>query len=449
MKKILILINILLFTANIYSQDKVVLDKIVAQVGGELVLMSDIEAEFSYLKSSNRLDMDDQEAKCMLLEQIMIQKLLIDQALIDSIEVSEEQIERDLNLRMDNVLNKMGGDEELFKQYYGKTVAEMKREYRDDIKNKILAESMQQKLLNKINITPSEVEAFYNSIPTDSLPFFNSEVEISQIIVKPEVNKWEKKRAYEFATELKERIEAGEDFSEIAKKNSNDPGSAARGGDLGWMTRGKFVPAFEAVAYSLKKGEVSDVVETEFGYHIIKLIERRGNSIHAKHILIKPNLTLSDLNATKEKLDSIRNLIISDSMSFEQAVKRYSYDKTMSYNNNGRMTNPVTQSTFFEMKDLPPDIYFAIEDLNENELTETMETTDQRGETLYQIIKLNTKTQPHKANLKEDYSKIQTYAKNGKKNEYINKWVEEKIKSTYFKIDENYKNCSNIERWFK
>ncbi len=447
-KIILVLINLILFLGSAYSQDKVLLDKIVAQVGSEVILMSEIESELSYMKSINRLETDDDEAKCMLLEQIMIQKLLIDQATIDSIKVSDDQIERDLNLRMDNVLGKMGGDEELFKQYYGKTVAEMKHEYRDDIKNKILAESMQQKLMNNINITPSEVETFFKSIPEDSLPYFNSEVELSQIIIKPEVNKWEKKRAYDYAAELKERVENGEDFSEIAKKYSNDPGSASNGGDLGWITRGKLVPEFEAVAYGLKKNEISDIVETGFGFHIIKLLERRGNSIHAKHILVKPNITVNDLNETKSQLDSIREMIIADSISFEEAVKKYSFKKSMSYNNNGRMTNPMTQSTFFEMKDLPPDIYFAIENLNEGDITATMETTDQMGETIYQIIKLNTKTDPHKANLKMDYSRIQTYAKNGKKNEYINKWVLDKIKSTYFRVDKSYRTCPNIARWF-
>ncbi len=444
MKKILIII-LFLYSFSVFAQDRKLIDKVIAQVGSELVLLSDLETEYNYLKSMNQDPGED--AKCMILEQIMAQKLMITQAKIDSVDVTEEQVNSQLDLRMESILRQMGGDEELFKQYYGKTISEMKEVYREDIKNKLLAESMQQQLMSNINITPSEVVQFFNSIPTDSLPYFNSEVEISQIVVTPQINDVEKKKAYEKAEEIKKKLDDGEDFKSLAKKYSDDQGSAIKDGDLGWVKRGSFVPKFEAVAYGLKKNEISDIVETEFGYHIIQLLERRGNSIHARHILIKPPLTTADLNKAKEKLDSIRTLIIKDSMPFEIAVKRYSDKKSMSYNNNGRMTNPKTQTTFFEMKDLPPDIYFAIENLKPGDITDVMETTDERGETKYQILKVITKTEPHRANLKEDYSRIQNFAKVGKKNEYINNWVEDKIKSTYIKVDDNYLHCPNIEKW--
>lgn len=444
MKNILLL-ALFLYTTSSFSQGRKLIDKVIAQVGSELILLSDMETEYNYMKSMNQVPGDD--AKCMILEQIMAQKLMITQAKIDSIEVSDEQVNSQLDLRMESILRQMGGDEELFRQYYGKTVAEMKMVYKDDIKNKILAESMQQELMSNITITPSEVVAFFNSIPTDSLPFFNSEVEISQILVTPKINDQEKEKALEKAQEIMKKIDAGEDFKELAKKYSDDQGSAIKDGDLGWVKRGSFVPKFEAVAYGLKKNEISDIVETEFGFHIIQLIERRGNSIHARHILIKPTLTTADLTKSKELLDSIRNVILTDSIPFELMVKKYSDKKSMSYNNNGRMTNPQTQTTFFEMKDLPPDIYFAIENLKPNDITETMETTDERGETKYQILKIITKTEPHRASLKEDYSRIQNFAKVGKKNEYINNWVEDKIKSIYINIDDEYLKCPNIKKW--
>lgn len=444
MRKILILI-LFIYSVSIYSQDRQLIDKVVAQVGSELILLSDIETEYNYIKSRNQSP--GEEAKCNILEQIMAQKLLITQAKLDSIEVSDEQVNSQLDLRMESILRQMGGDEELFKQYYGKSVAEMKQIYKDDIKNKLLAESMQQSLMANINITPSEVKKFYYSIPTDSLPYFNSEVEISQIIVTPTINEIEKQKALATAKELKTKIDNGADIGELAKQFSDDPGSAAQNGDLGWVKRGTFVPKFEAVAYGLKKGEISDIVESEFGFHIIQLIERRGNSIHTKHILIKPKLTTADLTKAKELLDSIRLLILNDSISFEYAVKKYSDKKSMSYNNNGRMTNPATQTTFFEMKDLPPDIYFAIENIKVGDITETMETIDERGETKYQIIKVVTKTEPHRASLKEDYSRIQNFAKASKKNEYINNWVENKIKNTYIRVDKEYTKCPNINKW--
>lgn len=445
MKKILILLILILNSSLFFAQDKKLIDKVIAQVGSELILLSDMETEYNYMKSMNQAAGED--AKCMILEQIMAQKLLIDQAKIDSIEVSDDQIDGQLDLRMDAILRQMGGDEDLFKQYYGKTVAEMKQVYRDDVKNKLLAESMQQQLMNNINITPTEVVDFYNSIPADSLPYFNSEVEISQIIVAPQINETEKKKAHDKAIEIKEKINKGEDFEELAKQFSDDPGSAAKGGDLGWVKRGSLVPKFEAVAYGLKKNEISDIVETEFGFHIIQLLERRGNNIHSRHILIKPKLTTEDLNKAKETLDSVRSLLVADSLSFEVAVKKFSDPKSMSFNNNGRMTNPVTQTTFFEMKDLPPDIYFAIESLKPNDITETLETTSETGDTRYQLIKIITKTEPHRANLKEDYSRIQNFAKAGKKNEYINNWIEGKIKSTYIKVDDEYHVCPNMKKW--
>jgi len=326
----------------------------------------------------------------------------------------------------------------------------MKGIYREDIRNNLLAEMMQQKLIDKIDITPSEVIEFFNSIPVDSLPYFNSEVEISQIIIAPEVSDTERTKAYEKIRDIKSRLDNGESFEDLAKRFSDDPGSAMRGGNLGWVQRGNFVPRFEATAYTMKKGEISDIVETEYGFHIIQLLERRGNTINTRHILVKPALTTEDLRRAENKLDSIRNLIMSDSLSFEEAVKKFSDPKSISYSNNGRMTNPLNQTTFFEMNELQPDIYFSIEQLKEGEISKVMETINEMGETRFQILKLLTKTEPHRANLRQDYSKIQMFAKNSKKNEYINKWVENKIKSAYIFVDPGFKeSCQNISQWFE
>lgn len=447
--KIFNFIFFLLLISNFsYGQDKKLVDKIIAQVGSEIVLLSDVETEFQYYKAQNTTV--DPNAKCMILEQILAQKLLIDQAKLDSIEVPEDQVENQLDLRMEGVLKKMGGDEVLFQQYYGKSVSEMKNIYRDDIHNNIMAEMMQDKLMQDINITPTEVYDFFNNIPADSLPYFNSEVEISQILLAPQVNETEKNKAFEKIKNLKNQLENGEPFENLAKKYSDDPGSGSKGGDLGWVKRGTFVPKFEAAAYTLKKNEISDIVESEYGYHIIQLLERRGNTIHTRHILVKPSITNDDMKYAEKKLDSIRTLILKDSMKFEDAVKKFSDPKSMSFSNNGRMTNPASQTTFFQMNELQPDVYFAIESLKEGEMTNVMETNNDMGEVRYQIIKLNTKTNPHRANLRQDYSKIQSYAKNSKKNEYINKWVENKIKNVYMNIDTTYsQSCPNIMKWLE
>jgi peptidyl-prolyl cis-trans isomerase SurA len=447
--KVLNFIFFLLFLSQIsFGQDKKLVDKIIAQVGAEIVLLSDVETEFQYYKAQNTSS--DANAKCMILEQILAQKLLIDQARLDSIEVPEDQVENQLDLRMEGVLKKMGGDEVLFQQYYGKSVSEMKNIYRDDIHNSIMAEMMQDKLMQDINITPTEVYDFFNNIPADSLPYFNSEVEISQILLAPQINETEKGKAFEKIKNIKNQLENGEPFENLAKKYSDDPGSGAKGGDLGWVKRGTFVPKFEAAAYTLKKNEISDIIESEYGFHIIQLLERRGNTIHTRHILVKPSITTEDLKYAEKKLDSIRTLVLKDSIKFEDAVKKFSDPKSMSFSNNGRMTNPASQTTFFQMNELQPDVYFAIESLREGEMTNVMETNNEMGETRYQLIKLNTKTNPHRANLKQDYSKIQNYAKNSKKNEYINNWVENKIKNVYMHIENSYsQSCPNIIKWLE
>ncbi|MEZ4906534.1 MAG: peptidylprolyl isomerase [Saprospiraceae bacterium] len=444
------LLLLLVFTNFIFNiskaQDRQLIDKVVAQVGSELILLSDIETDFNYYKSQNQPVTS--ETKCMILEQIMAQKLLIDQARLDSIEISDEQVEGQLDMRMDAILQRMGGDEDLFRQYYGKSVDEMKSIYREDIRNGLMAEMEQDQLMEDINITPSEVTEFFNNIPKDSLPYFNSEVELSQIIVAPVVNNEEKTKALDKIKSIREELVNGANFEELAKKYSDDPGSSSRGGDLGWVKRGSFVPKFEAVAYVLKKGELSDVVETEYGYHIIQLIERRGNNIHAKHILIKPKITTADLKLAQQKLDSIRNLIISDSMKFEVAVKKFSDPKSASYSNNGRMTNQSSQSTFFEMNELAPDVYFSIENVKPGELTPVLETTNEMGEPRYQVLKVESKSEPHRADIHRDYGRISTYAKNSKKNEYINNWVENKVKSVYLYVDPSFADfCPNIKRW--
>jgi len=432
---------------TVSAQEKLLVDKLGAQVGAELILMSDVENEYNYMSSMQKSN--NPKMKCLILEQIIVSKILVTQAKLDSIEVEDDEVESQLDARMDNILRQMGGDEAMFEDYYGKTVAEMKGIYRDDIRSKILSDKMQGQLISNIQITPSEVISFYNSVPVDSLPYFNSEVEIGEIVYTPKLNDVEKNKARVKLENLRTEILAGTgDFAELAKKHSDDFGSGRLGGNLGWQKRGSFVPEFEAVAYSLKKDELSEIVETEFGYHLIQVMERRGNTINARHILIKPRMTAQDLANAKAELDSIRTLIVDGKMTFDAAVKKFSDKDAMSYHNNGRMTNQKNQSTFFETKDLTPEIYFALEDLETGEISQPLELKSQAGETQYQLIKLLTKTKPHRADLKEDYSRIQEFAKESKKSEYINKWLQDKIKSNYIFIDDYYLSaCPNLESW--
>jgi len=437
-------IGFFLCGSNINGQQSLLVDKVIAKVGSEYILNSEIEDEFNYAKTQNPALEDN--VKCFILESIIDQKVIIYQAILDSVEVLDQEVDMQLDFRFDAVLRQMNGDEEFFKDYYGATIKEMKERYRDDQKQKLLAEKMQYELISNVEITPKEVAIFFNSIPADSLPYFKSDLEISEIILKPNVNPSEHKKAFEKITEIRNLIISGkETFEKMAIKHSQDPGSGARGGDLGFAKRGSYVPEFEATVFSLQKDEISDIIETEFGFHFIQLLERRGNSVKARHILIKPEITKDDLKETKAKLENVKKMIDSDSISFEQAVKEYSLKTLPSYSNNGRVKNQNNNSTFFAADDLDAQTYFAVFELKPGQTSVVDETILPGGEKAYRLIKLISMSKPHKANLKEDYYKIATFAKESKKNEYFAKWLDDRRKDMYIYVDPIYADCPNIK----
>lgn len=433
----------LIIASSILVGQSILIDKVVAKVGSESILLSEVEDEFAYAKSKEP-GIDD-DIKCIILDNIIAQKLIVYQARLDSVDVTEEEVELQLDFRFDAVLRQMNGDEEFFKEYYGASVQEMRERYRDDQRQKLVAEKMQYKLISEVQITPKEVEKFFKSIPADSLPYFKSDMEIAEIVLKPEVNAIERQKALDKITDIREKIiSKKEDFSKMASQYSQDPGSALRGGDLGFAKRGSYVPEFEATVFSLEKDEISEVIETEYGFHIIQLIERRGNTVRARHILIKPEITNDDLTQTKNKLDSVRTQILQDSLLFERAVKIYSMKNLPSYSNGGRVKNPNTNNTFFAADDLDPDTYFAIFELKPGEICKPLEIRLPGGEKAFRIIKLVSISKPHRASLKEDYDKITTFAKENKKNEYFLKWLEKKRKETFIQIDPLFEHCKNI-----
>ena len=426
------------------------IDDIVAQVGEEIVLLSEIEEQFA-LASAQQGTAIPVEAKCGIIDQLLSQKLILNQAALDSVVVADEEIETQLNARIDRILGFMQGDVSQFEAYYGKSVNEVKADFRQDLRAQITTERMQSIILGEVKITPAEVKNFFSEIPVDSLPYFNSEVELGEIVYKPKVNKEERQKAMDKAQSIRDRIvDGGEDFAELAGTYSHDPGSAKLGGDLGWAKRNTFVPEFEATAYTLENGEISELVETDFGFHIIQLIERRGNSVKVRHILITPEVTEADLDLANSTVNEFRNEIAIDSISFSRAVKKYGDENQQSYNNDGIMVNPATGNGFFEIGDLEPDIYFAIDTLEVNEMTAPMKFQAPNGEILYRLVLLKSRTQPHKADLALDYSRIQKAALESKKSIFINNWVEEKIGSTYIEFEDPYGTCQPvIERWVK
>jgi peptidyl-prolyl cis-trans isomerase SurA len=438
-------IFITIFFSVCLNAQSMLIDKVVAKVGSEYILLSEIEEEFSYAKSRNP-NVSDQ-IKCDILDNIIAQKLVIYHAKIDSVEISDAEVETQLDYRFESVLRQMNGDEAFFEEYYGATISEMKERYRDDQKHKILAEKMQFNLMSEIEITPKEVEKFYFGVPSDSLPYFKSEMEISEIVLMPQVNENSRKMALDKITELRNAvISKTMTFADAASKNSMDPGSALRGGDLGFAKRGVYVPEFEATVFSLAKDEISEIIETEFGFHFMELIERRGNSVRARHVLIKPDITPNDLDIAKSKLDSIRNLVLIDSMSFETAVRKFSMKALPSYSNSGRVKNQNTNSTFFAADDLDPDTYFAIFDLKPKGISKPILMTMPDGQKGYRLVQLNSITKPHKANLKEDFDKIANFAKESKKNEYFLKWLKKKRSETFIQVTTMFNECKLGER---
>ena len=424
---------------------KQIIDKIVATIGGEFVLLSEVEEQFSLMEAQQGVVPED--ARCNILDNAILTKLLLNQAKLDSIIVSDGEVEEQLNARIDRILTYMNNDIQQFEEYYGQSIGEVKEQFREDLKNQILTERMRSEIINNVTVTPSEVRAFFNQIPKDSLPYFSSEVEVGEIVYKPKVNAEERQKSIEKLKNIRAQIVSGEaTFEELAARFGDD-GTARVGGDLGWSKRGNFVPAFEAAAYKLEKNEISPVVETEFGFHLIQMLERRGNSIHVRHILVKPEITDNDLTLARNYLDSIRTLVVNDSLSFSVAVKRHSHKEVQSYNNDGRMVNPATGNTFFEVGDLDADIYFTIDTMEIGQISAPFEFTGPTGETFYRIVILQSRTKPHLANLQQDYSKIQQAAIQAKKNDYVNEWVLEKAEATYIDIDQLYTGCPIIQKW--
>ncbi len=450
MKKIISALLFLMFLSiNSFAQQKELVDKVVAKVGDEYILLSEVEEQYAAAKDQKATLPDNY--RCMVLDQIMVNKLILNQAKIDSVLAKDEDVETQLNARFEKILDYMGGNVEQFISYYGQTPNVMKEQMRGDMRDQLIVDKMKQKILADVSVTPGEVREFFSKIPKDSLPYFNQEVEIAEVVYKTKPNEVEKAKSKKQLEEIREQIVNGKvPFEDMAKKYSQDPGSGREGGDLGWAKRGKFVPEFEAQGFKLEEGQISQVFESEFGYHILQLIARRGNSIHCRHILIKPEITDADLQLAKRTLDSVRLRILGvlkDSITFSAAVKEYGDKSTQSFHSDGRMTNPTSGNNTFETRDLDPDTYFAIDSMKINGITTPMELTSASGEKTYRIVKLISKSSPHKANLLQDYNKIQQATTEQKKNEKLVKWIEETSKNTFINLDAMYKKCPNLDKW--
>lgn len=446
MSRVLLVLAFSMFYLLLNAQPEVV-DKVVATVGGEIVLLSEVEEQYALMASQGRPVTD--ETRCLILESQLANKLMIHQAKLDSIEVDDSEVETQLDARIEQILNYMGGSTEQFEAYYGQTVDEVRDEFRQDLRDQLLQDRMRSQIMADVIVTPSEVKAFFNKIPTDSLPYFNSEVELGEIVAVPQVSEEERERVRNLMLDLRQQIvDSTATFEDLAAKYSED-GTRSFGGDLGWSQRGKYVQEFEAAAYKLEINELSEPVESEFGFHLIQMLGRRGSSINVRHILVRPEIQESDLEKSRNYLDSIRSLIIKDTLNFSIAVKRYSNEDQQSYTNDGRMVNPATGNTFFEVGDLDPDIFFAIDTLEVGQISAPFEFKAPGGDTYFRIVQLQSRTRPHTANLDQDYSKIRQAAIDSKRNEFISDWIGTKIGDTFIRLEVSPKVCPNLEKWVK
>ncbi len=444
MKKTYIFVLLLFFGFTMaYTQEEVI-DEIVAVVGGNIILLSDIENQYMQYKMQGTIK-GGSSVRCQIFENLLFQKLLLNQAEIDSVVVTADQVEDEMDNKLRYYIRQFGSKEK-FEDFYGKSVEEFKEELRGITRNQLMVQMMQYQITQDVKVTPSDVRSFFHKIPADSLPLINAEYEIAQIVKNPPVSDEEIVRVKERLTDLRNRIVEGESFTAMAILYSEDPGSANKGGELGSYGRGELYPEFEAVAFRLKGKEISEIVETEAGYHILQLIDRKGDYVNVRHILLQPKVSTDDLAKAQKILLKIKSKIESDSITFENAAKVLSDDPNR--NSGGLMINPSTATTKFEADEIDPSVFFVIDKLEVGEVSEPAAMKTEDGKQAYRLIMLKKRTEPHRADMKEDYDRIQNWALEEKQSKVIRKWIGENASKTYIKINVDYKDCEFENNWF-
>jgi peptidyl-prolyl cis-trans isomerase SurA len=427
------------------SGQSLILDRVVAVVGEFMILQSDIEGLHMQNKAQG-INLPGDE-KCAILENFLGEKLLLNQAKIDSIEVSESSVEMELDNRLSYFISMIGSPEAL-EEYFGKTILEIKEDMRNSVRDASITRQMQSTITGEVTVTPSEIREYYNGLSGDSIPYIDSKVELSQITRYPPVDEAAIFEVKQTLLDLRRRILDGEKFSTLAVLYSEGP-SASKGGEIGFMGKGELDAEYSKAAYSLKAGGVSTIVESSFGYHIIQLIERREERVNTRHILMKPKVMPEAIRATTRKLDSIANLVRTDSVEFDLAARIYSQDVNTAVNG-GIMVNPGTNTTSFMDDELQPAEFIALRDLKVGEITEAFKSEDENGKEVYKIVRLRNRSSPHRANLKEDYMVLQEMALAMKKEEVFQQWIDEKIGETYVRVDNSFAGCDFSRKgWVK
>jgi peptidyl-prolyl cis-trans isomerase SurA len=439
-----------LSAANAQQEQDTLVDGVIAVVGGNIILKSDIESQYLQFRAQGVIKGTAQTVKCQMLDNMLYMKLLLHQSQVDSIKVTDAQVESEMDRRMRYFISQAGSPEKL-EEYYQKSLLEIKNDLKEIIREQMLTEQEQQKITKDMTITPSEVKAFYRKIDKDSIPLINAELEIGMIVKQPLIGPEEKQQVIAKLTGFKERIAKGDEFATLAVLYSEDPGSAKQGGELGMFKRGDMRPEFEAASFKLKQpGDISDIVETEDGFHLIQLIQRRGEYINVRHILLQPQVSTQNLTKAKVSLDSVANLITTKKLRFDDAVIRYSDDP--SRNNGGLLVNSATGTTRFEasqLSQLDPKVFFVVDKLKVGEISQSVLMKTDRGKQEYRIYYLKLRTNPHRANLEDDYARIQDLAMDKKREKVLNDWINTRLATTYISICDQYRNCEFKRKWVR
>lgn len=434
---------------NVALGQPITLDKVVAQVGDNIILLSDIQEQ--RLQASEAKVKVDSSFNCRVLEQLMVQQILVNQAKLDSVIISDEQVDADMENRLRSIQNQMGGRQKL-EEFYRMTYSEIKDKFREVIRSNMLADEMRQTITAGLTVTPKEVMSFYNSLPADSVPYINMQLGFQQIVIYPEITKEDKKLALDKIKEVRDLIVVqGKNFESMARIHSMDPGSAPMGGKIA-ATKGMMVPQFEATVFKLKPAEISEPIETEFGYHIIKLLSRTGDDFVCLHILIRPEFSTQTMNKVSQRLDSCYRLLKLNALTWDQAVERYSNDAG-TRQNKGVISNPRNASQVWDMEDLneiDQQIYLLTDAMQVGDITQPNLYTDfmtrKQG---IRIVRLMQRIPAHKANLTQDYALIKQAAENDKKAKILARWIESKKGNAYIRIDDEFLSCDFEYHWIK
>ena len=424
-----------------------IVDQIAWVVGDEAIFLSDIEEQYSQLKQEG--SPIDGDPYCVIPEQLALEKLYLHQAKIDTIEPPESQVAAQVDRRINYIIDNLGSKEKV-EEYFNRPMSAIRSKFMDMMRTQYIIQSVQQKLTKDIKVTPNDVKKFYSELPDDSIPYVPQQVEVQMISINPVIPQQEIDDVKARLRDYTERVNRGEsEFSTLAIMYSED-GSAMQGGELGFHNRSDFVPEFANVAWNLSDPKkVSRIVETEYGYHIIQLIEKRGDQVNVRHILLRPKVSSKDLADAVERLDSLRTHLTSREM-FEEAAKLISQDKD-SRNNKGIMVNQQTGTSRFEMKDLPPEVALKIENMQVGDVSAPFVMKNVKdNKDVVAIVRLKERIDGHKANIAEDYNLLKTMCEDHLSNEAIRKWVEKKIGETYVRISDGWDGCDfKYKGWIK